>query len=361
MPKPIDTRWLGIMTGTSLDAVDLALVRFQGAPGAWQWNWESASAMPMPATLRESLQPAPALNFREVVQREKRYTEAIAECVLRFFENKNIEFKAVEGIGFHGQTWWHAPEEGLSIQLGDGARMAVKTGLPVVCDFRRGNLAAGGQGAPLVPLVDDQLFASFGACLNLGGIANLSWREGPQRKAADLVPCNGLLNTLAAREGLDCDRDGRLSAGGSIIPGLLDQWNAHPFYQKSAPKSLDQAFGTNELMAQVPAAASTVDALQTALQHIAYQISRWINRVVPENQQVLVSGGGAHHPGLVTALRQQCRPSLHIPDNKTVDFKEALAFAFLGMLRFHGEPNILASATGARFQLSAGALYLPPL
>jgi anhydro-N-acetylmuramic acid kinase len=348
-----------------MDGIDLGEVAFSEETKARKpWRMEGFRHFPFPDGLAERLAEAPQLHTLALLRLERDYTLAVARAVNDYLAVRPAGAALPEGIGFHGQTVYHAPEAGLSYAIGDAAALAVRCGLPVVADFRRADLAAGGQGAPLVPMVDEHLFAAYDACLNLGGIANLSWREGDTRRAADLVPCNVLLNALAQKAGATYDRNGMLSRDGHPDDRLLAAWDAHPFYRRAAPKSLDRGFAAAELLPQLDppqAKLSVADALQTAQAHIAGQVAAWVARIGLDapGTRVLVTGGGAHHPGLLACLRQASRCRWEVPAPELVDGKEALAFAYLAMRRFYGRANVLASATGAGQTVCAGALHLP--
>jgi anhydro-N-acetylmuramic acid kinase len=262
-------------------------------------------------------------------------------------------------IASHGHTVFHQPGIGLTTQIGNGAVIAARTGIPTVCDFRTKDVALGGQGAPLVPIGDELLFGDFDACLNLGGISNISYRIGNKRVAYDISPCNMALNALANRAGQPYDQDGQLAKEGVIIPELLQKLNNLAYYHQNPPKSLgkewyDEVF--SPVLASFLSNHSVADLSRTVVEHIAVQI---IANVPKAARTMLVTGGGAHHTFLIQQIQHQ-RDTLKVivPDDLIVDYKEALIFAFLGLLRLEGENNCLRSVTGAKKDCCGGCVYL---
>ncbi|NQV03341.1 MAG: anhydro-N-acetylmuramic acid kinase, partial [Bacteroidia bacterium] len=267
-----------------------------------------------------------------------------------------------------------------STQIGKGAAIAAETGLPVVCDFRSTDVALGGQGAPLVPIGDQLLFTDYHYCLNLGGFANISFVQEGKRIAYDICPANMVLNTLANQAGQAFDDNGNMARSGKILPGLLESLNHLSYYHQPAPKSLGKEWVESTInplldpLIQHPATLSLrgaeaarepkqerrgnkiQDLLHTFCEHIAIQAGNntGINRV----DKLLITGGGAMNSYLVERIRHYAAPQIILPDLQTIHFKEALIFAFLGLLRWRNEINILSSVTGAKRDSVGGAIYL---
>ena len=346
---------IGVMSGTSLDGIDLAWCHFTWEEdGRWGYNIEHAVTIPYSEDFRERLANAPYLSAFEYVKLSNDVAEIMAESINEWLGDG----PRPDYIASHGHTVFHQPDIGLTTQIGNGAVIAARTGVTTVCDFRTTDVALGGQGAPLVPIGDELLFGEFDACLNLGGIANISYNTDDQR-IDDISPCNMALNELANRAGLPYDKDGQLSRNGNIIPELLAALNGLGYYHQSAPKSLGKEWYESvfhPVLEPFMEKHQLADMARTIVEHIAVQIA---DNVPKEAQSMLVTGGGAHHSFLIQQIRNQ-RNTLDVivPDNLIVDYKEALIFAFLGLLRLHGENNCLRSVTGARMDSCGGAVYI---
>lgn len=347
---------IGLMSGTSLDGLDIARCEFRRGQ-SWGYRILEAETLAYPPALASLLRSADKLGADGLVREHVAYGRWLGEQVRVFLTSRG---QSADFIASHGHTIFHQPANGFTFQLGDGAALAVAAGLPVVCDFRAQDVALGGQGAPLVPVGDTLLFAAYSHCLNLGGIANISYDRAGKRVAGDLCPCNLLLNPVAERRGLSFDRDGHLARAGRPDPALLSRLNALSFYRKSLPKSL----GREDLeRAYYPlldeSSLSEEDMLSTLAHHIAEIIGEGIrgSGAVRDGQQVLLTGGGARNRYLVELIREKSSIDVVVPDDSLIDFKEALIFAFLGLLRWREEVNVLASVTGAERDHCAGAIY----
>ena len=224
----------------------------------------------------------------------------------------------------------------------------------MVADFRRLDVALGGQGAPLVPIGDRMLFADYGCCINLGGIANISYEADDKRLAYDICPCNMALNLLAARQGQPYDRDGAMASAGRIDQQLLQTLEALDYYRLAPPKTLGKEWFEQHMEPLFRAAMPTADLMRTVAEHIARQLAA----AIPKScSSALVTGGGAHNTFLIGLLRQKrADVVITVPEAQIIDYKEAIIFSLLGYLRLQGQPNCLASVTGARRDSSAGLL-----
>ena len=352
-------RTVGLMSGTSLDGLDIAVSRFERQPeGGWQGELERFVCVPFSARWVERLSALPEASAEQWCATAAEWSTWCGDQV-----RERVDLSGVDLVAFHGQTVFHRPAERWTGQLASGAHLhRALGGVPVVCDFRSLDVAAGGQGAPLVPVADALLFADVPACLNLGGFANLSKRAADGRRIAwDIGPCNLLLNALASRLGAPYDRDGAWAAAGTWDPVLYDAWCALPYFSTPAPKSLGREWLAAEVFPRIPDDLSPHDALSTAARFIATAIRRDIGGV-----RTLLTGGGAHNAHLVALLTAPAAPGLggppleaQLPEPALIDGKEAHAFGFLGLLRALGEPNAWPSVTGAVAPTVGGALWGP--
>jgi len=260
-------------------------------------------------------------------------------------------------IASHGHTIFHQPSAGLTFQAGNGVYIAKKTKTLTIADFRQGDVALGGEGAPLVPAGDRLLFPEYTYCLNLGGFANISYEKNMSRIAFDICPVNFILNYLANEIGLQYDNNGELGSRGNVDTELLTSLNQIEYYRKPPPKSLGREW-TEQFFIPILSASkiSVYDKIATVYKHIAIQISR----VITDNKgSVLITGGGAFNYFLINSIGNNSNARLILPDNQEIKFKEALIFAFLGLLRYLGEINCYSSVTGAGYSSSGGVIYYP--
>ncbi len=349
---------LGIMSGTSLDGLDLALCRFDKAGKKWQYHIEKAHTVPYKKTLQKTLSGIHLLSGEALIELHVRMGTYMSDAVLSFL--KDCPEKPM-AIASHGHTVYHQPHKGFTFQAGSGAVLAANTGIPVVCDFRSTDVALGGQGAPLVPMGDKLLFPDYDVCVNLGGIVNLSYAlPGGKCMAFDVCAGNQLLNLLALREGKTFDKNGRIARNGKIIPDLIKKLNAHPFYTKRQAKSLGREWLEKNVFPHVSnAEQSGADLLHTSCHHIGMQLAKAMPPHV-KKAKVLLTGGGAMNSFLVETIQQYCGAAkIVVPDTPTICFKEALVFAFLGLLRMRSEENVDCTYTGALRNTISGAVYLP--
>ena len=344
---------LGLMSGTSLDGLDMALCRFVYDGKKWQYEMLQCETASYPSEITDLLTAAYSGTAYELALADQRLAHFMAASVNRFLAKASCR---PDYIASHGHTIFHRPDLGITLQIGSGAVLAAQTGIPVICDFRTADVAMGGQGAPLVPIGDELLFADYDACLNLGGFSNISFRQNGHRVAFDISPCNMALNDLARQLGQPFDRDGEMAAQGRIESALLNQLNALSFYALRGSKSLGREWYEQTFLPIVAAShASVHDKLRTVTEHIAMQLAAVIVQV--SGDKVLVTGGGAKNSFLLQCTRAHCQHQLVVPDAMTVDYKEALIFAFLGVLRLRGEVNCLADVTGAPKDHCSGAIY----
>ena len=348
-----ETTAIGLMSGSSLDGLDIALVRFHEEND--KYDFQILQAETLPYTEYWTLQLSEAFHKQpeDLVQLDKDYGKYLGEPVLGFARKHNA---TPDFVASHGHTIFHKPEQHYTLQIGDGQELAKACGFTVINDFRSEDVSKGGQGAPLVPIGDKLLFSDYEICLNIGGIANVSYDENGQRIAYDLCIANQALNYLAQMKGLPYDRDGELARSGKVDITLLKQLNKHPFYGQLPPKSLGREFfeaNQKDLLKDL----SVEDMLATFVEHIALQIALGVSHL--PKSKILVTGGGARNKFLMERLQARTSHEVIIPDKMIIDYKEALVFAFLGLLRLEGKTNVLASVTGADSDSCSGRIWKP--
>ena len=345
------TTAIGLMSGSSLDGLDIALVRFQEENDSYRFQILEAETLPYPEHWTQQLSEAFHKQPEDLVQLDKDYGKYLGEQVLAFAKKHNA---TPDFVASHGHTIFHRPEEHYTLQIGDGQELANACGFNVINDFRTEDVSKGGQGAPLVPIGDKLLFGDYEICLNIGGIANLSYDEDGKRIAYDLCIANQALNYLANMNGLNYDKDGTLARSGEVDMDLLKKLNRHPFYGQLPPKSLGREFfEANQI--DVLKDLSVEDMLATFVEHIALQIALPIS-FLPKGK-ILCTGGGARNKFLIERLQARTKHEVVVPEKQIIDYKEALVFALLGMLRLEGKTNVLASVTGAESDSCSGRIW----
>jgi anhydro-N-acetylmuramic acid kinase len=344
---------LGIMSGTSLDGLDMAVCSFKNQGKRWQYKLLHHRTFPYSGKRKAFLSRLPELSAEELVQADTAYARYIAEKANQFIKECRC---SIDVIGSHGHTLFHQPEKGFTFQLGAGAVIAALTGIDTVSNFRLADVALGGQGAPLVPVGDELLFSDYQACLNIGGIANLSFRRNGLRIAFDVCPANMILNLLAGFKGKSYDKNGAWASEGVVHSALLQKLNNLSYYKKPYPKSLSREWFEKEFYPILSKYKIGVnDKLATCTEHIAVQIARQIKRINKKNSRVLVTGGGAKNKFLTERLRYHTHAEIVIPDKSLIDMKEAIVFAFLAVLRISNNINCLKSVTGASADTICGS------
>jgi anhydro-N-acetylmuramic acid kinase len=346
---------LGVMSGTSLDGVDLAHVFFTESQGKWHYEIKEAQTVAYTVAWVNRLKEAIDYTPRQLEQLDHDYTALLANIIREFVANNNID--SLDAVCSHGHTVLHRPAEGVTLQIGNLPQIAALTGLNVVCDFRVQDVALGGQGAPLVPIGDRILFNEYDYCLNLGGFANISFENDSQRLAFDICPVNTVLNFYANRLGYPYDNEGQISRDGQLQPEMFYELESLDFYVQPYPKSLGFEFVKGVVLPLIEAYnVQTEDKLHTFTSHVASQIAQAL--VYKKGSKMLVTGGGAYNTYLISCMRALMPDvTIHIPNDKTIQFKEALIFALLGVLRLRGEINTLSSVTGATKDHSSGKMY----
>jgi len=341
---------LGTMSGTSLDGIDLALCHFSDSGNKWSYEIIDAQTISYPSGWIEKLRSAPRLNAEEFLLLHNEYGRYTGDLVNEFLRGKEVP----QLISSHGHTIFHQPEKKFTFQIGNGASIAATTGITTISDFRNYDVALGGQGAPLVPAGDQLLFPEYKYCLNIGGFANISFDHEGSRIAFDTCPANIVLNELAQQKGLAYDEDGRLGASGTVSESLLQKLENLDFYHKKWPKSLGREWIDVQISPLLSASGLCIeDQAATIYEHIARQISK----VTGNSGTLLATGGGSKNRFLIDKLKRKTLCRIVLPDEKLIDFKEALIFAFLGVLAINDQLNVLSSVTGAKHDHIGGIIY----
>jgi anhydro-N-acetylmuramic acid kinase len=367
LPTVMIYRAIGIMSGSSLDGLDIAFVEFHESSGKWVYEIKAADCYPYSDEWVKKLRGAIHHNALDYQLLHTEYGHYIGSQVNAFIAQHNLQYQ-VQLIASHGHTTFHAPAQKMTGQLGDGAAIAAVTGINVVSDLRAMDIALGGQGAPIVPIGEKLLLGNYTFFLNLGGIANISYNHPDKYIAFDVCPANRVMNMLAHEAGKPFDEGGQIAASGTLHPHLLKVLNELEYYQQPYPKSLANDFGTDVLYPLLKSSAiSVADAMRTMLEHIAQQISepvlRMLEKQPPSSSELklLATGGGAHNTFLMERLRALLQPAgveLVVPEKNIIDFKEALVMALIGVLRWREENNVLASVTGASRSSIGGAVWI---
>lgn len=351
-----DYKVIGVMSGTSLDGLDLAYLHFYKENFKWQFEILKAETFSYDENWRKKLNNAFDFSQQDLEILSEDYTDFLVNQIQLFIDNNKIT--ELDAVCSHGHTILHQPENGFTLQIGNLPKIASLLQKSVVCDFRVQDVQLGGQGAPLVPIGDELLFSEYDYCLNLGGFSNISFNSEGNRIAFDISPVNIVLNYFTEKIGLEYDEGGKLAASGEICEELLTELNAISFYQKKYPKSLGKEFIQEEILPIIEKYnLSTNDVLRTFVEHIVIQISN----VVKADTRVLITGGGAYNSFLISQLKNLSpKVNWEIPNDNLIQFKEALIFGFLGILRLRNEINTLASVTGASKNHSSGNIFHYP-
>jgi anhydro-N-acetylmuramic acid kinase len=355
---------IGLMSGSSLDGLDIAYVELHENAGKWLYEIKQAACDKYPKDLKDQLQNAVHLNAFGYQLLHTLYGHYIGVVVNEFIEKHNLHHQ-VHLVVSHGHTTFHVPEKLMTAQLGDGAAIAAETKLPVVTDVRAMDVALGGQGAPVVPLGEILLFSDYDLFLNLGGIANISAKKDNNTIIAfDVCPANRVLNMLAEEKQLLYDDEGRIAASGNVHWPLLEQLNDLEYYYKPYPKSLANSFGTESVFPLIKSFTINVeDALRTYVEHVVFQIKNAILYcgLPTTDKKLFITGGGALNKFLIEQLTKTLAVldiTITIPEPDVINYKEALIMALLGTLRWREEYTVLSSVTGAGRNSIGGALWM---
>lgn len=348
-------RVIGVMSGTSLDGIDLVYTSFT-FDTKWHFEIIFGDTVSYDLAWLKKLKDLVLFSESELKQIDVDYTSYLAGVINDFIVKYDI--KDIDAVCSHGHTALHQPEKKLTYQIGNQPVLANLLQQTVVCDFRVQDVELGGQGAPLVPIGDALLFSEFDYCVNLGGFANMSTKINNQRIAYDICPVNIVLNYYVKQLGFDFDDEGKIASSGIINNDLLEKLNDLDFYKEPYPKSLGLEWVyTNTIPIIESFKLEIKDILRTFVEHIAFQISEEINN--KNNASVLITGGGVYNKFLIDRLKAHTSNPIVIPSKTIIEFKEALIFGFLGVLKLRGEINCLQSVTGALYDHSSGNIFYP--
>ncbi len=351
---------LGLMSGTSLDGLDMALCHIWEENGHWNYAIKHTKDIAYSNEMREHLKNAIYLSEKDHAQLHRDYGIWLGEQARSFMEEFGPE---IDFIASHGHTSHHRPDEGITFQLGDGQMLANTSGKQVVCDFRTKDVSLKGQGAPLVPIGDKLLFHEYDFCLNLGGISNISFDKDGERIAYDIGLANMPLNYITHKMGLAYDENGKLARSGKLDHDLLQKLNALAYYQLPYPKSTGYEWFTGEIVPLIEASGSSeIDLLHTFIHHNCEQIAISVHKHQGKSQnKLLATGGGALNQFFMDTLQEKLgsHTEVVVPSKTLIAYKEALVFALMGVLRLEGKTNVLRSVTGATSDSCSGEVFLP--
>jgi len=338
------------MSGTSLDGVDLAYCTFFEDNSSFKIG--AVKTFPYDENWKIRLRNADQINANELAQLEIDLSKLFSEYILKFIDA--FKLKTIDAISSHGHTLFHQPNKGYSYQIGQASYISALTSYKVIADFRSADVALGGQGAPLVPIGDRNLFSDYSNRINLGGFANISFELENKTLAFDICPLNMALNEVVKELGYEYDSEGEIARSGKIDQQLLTKLNEIPFYQKTGPKSLGKEWYTDIFYPHLSITNRPVqDTLRTLIEHLAFQICRSM-----QDGNALITGGGAHNTFLIERIKTLSENEIIIPEKNLIDFKEAIIFAYLGYLRMNEQINVLSSVTGASRDHIAGIIHI---
>jgi anhydro-N-acetylmuramic acid kinase len=342
---------LGLMSGTSLDGLDICYAKFTLQNNIWDFEILEAETYNYSKIWNDKLAFAIQFSAVDLLDLNSEYGFYLGEKISEFISLKKIN--KLDLISSHGHTVHHQPKKKFTFQIGDGRAIKIKNNFPIVYDFRSQDVLRGGNGAPLVPIGDENLFAEYEACLNLGGFSNISFKENGKRIAFDISPLNIVLNHFAEKLGQKFDDKGKIARRGTVNETILEQLNNLEFYKNTEPKSLGLEFVKDDIFPLLRE-DSIENILATFTEHASEKIAEILNKFKKEN--VLLTGGGTYNNYLLEKIKSKTKTKLIIPENKLIDFKEALIFAYMGVLKLRGENNVLSSATGSSQDHCSGIL-----
>lgn len=350
-----NTTIIGLMSGTSLDGLDICAVNFEFVDSKWKFKILNSETIKYSDKLKDKFRNTTNLSSVELLKFDMELGQLFGSLTKQFIVSNKLK---VDAIASHGHTVFHQPNDGITLQIGNGQEMANIIQLPVIYDFRSKDVSLGGQGAPLVPIGDKLLFSEYDGCINFGGIANISFEKDSKRVAFDICPFNMGLNYLANQLGLEYDESGRIAEKGQLIEELLVELNQLDYYELDFPKSLGiEWFNKFCLPLLNNGRYSIEDRLHTFSIHVSHQLLKVINSI--KGESVLITGGGVYNSFIIKLLTAQSSKHIVMPTNDVVDFKEALIFAFLGVLKMDNRINVLKTVTGALKDSVSGVVAYP--
>ena len=344
---------LGLMSGTSMDGLDISCAEYYKINNRWAFKFLKGETFLYNKSIKSDFLQlfSGQKNVEEV---DIKFAHVMSDFIISFLENHNLN---PDLISSHGHTIFHQPDNGYTLQIGSGKIIAERINIPVVNNFRQQDIDLGGQGAPLVPIGDKFLFSEYAACVNLGGIVNISYDYNNSRIAYDICPCNIILNYLSQKKGQEYDHKGSIALKGEVNKDLLKRLSAINYYKLSFPKSLGKEYIDQEFLPIIDSfKLNPRDLLSTYVEHIAIIIANVLSDYNISN--VLFTGGGVFNSYLISRIRYYTNTEIIIPSSQLINFKEALVFGFLGLLRYLNQPNCLGSATGASQNHCSGDIYV---
>lgn len=346
---------IGLMSGTSLDGLDICAIGFEFVNSKWTFKILNSETIKYSEKLKSRFKNSTKFNSIDLLKFDVDLGQLFGGLTKQFIISNKLD---VDFVASHGHTIFHQPNQGITLQIGNGQEMANILQVPVIYDFRSKDVSLGGQGAPLVPIGDKLLFSEYDVCINFGGIANVSFEKNKERVAFDICPFNMGLNFLANLLGLEYDDSGQVAKEGQMIDGLLANLNELEYYKMKFPKSLGTEWFNQFCLPLLNNESYSIeDRLHTFSHHIATQLSNVINLI--DGDSILVSGGGVYNTFIIELLRLQTKKTITIPSREIIDFKEALIFGFLGVLKVNNQTNVLKSVTGAVKNSVSGNIAYP--
>jgi anhydro-N-acetylmuramic acid kinase len=353
---------LGLMSGSSLDGLDLAFCEFSINNDQLDWNFLIGETLPFSEMWQARLAHLPVQNAQVYAKSHIYLGYYFGELCNTFLKKHKVQ---PDFIASHGHTIFHDPERRYSAQIGDGAAIAATTGIQTIDNFRTQDIALNGQGAPIAPIADRYLLKGYDFYLNLGGIVNISCNANNQFIAFDISGANQVLNRLANELGLPYDAGGQVAASGKLIQDLFAKSNDLEYLNTTYPKSLSNQWVQESLVPMfVDHEGSIPDKLCSMVHHIGFQIQQSIHQIVKKEKlsqnafNMIATGGGAHNSFLMKIISDY-NPNINIeiPDRNIIEFKEAIMIALMGVLRLEGIPNTIHTVTGAARDTISGAIH----
>ena len=344
---------IGVMSGTSLDGLDIVYVKFTQNE-SWSFKIINSKTYKYEDSIADILNEISRKSLKEIKEIDLEYSKKLAKMINEFIDEFSIN--KIDFVSSHGHTAIHDPSNLITYQMGNLSTLSKEINQKVICDFRVQDVKLGGEGAPLVPVGEKYLFHEYDSFINLGGFANISNHKGESLIAYDICPVNIVLNNLSKKIGKDFDDKGSIASSGKLIINLYEELEKLEYYQSSPPKSLGIEWVDEYIFPLINKYFDypTEDLLNTLSNHIANQISNNLKNL----DKVLVSGGGAYNDYLIHLIRSKTDSEIIISSKNIIEFKEALIFAFLGVLRLLNINNCYSSVTGASKDHCSGKIFL---
>ena len=340
------------MSGTSLDGVDMAIVDFYIKKNKWKFKLLEFKTIKYSIDFKNQLSVAHNFDINQIKKLDSEYTFILSGMINSFLEKLKIN---IDFVSSHGHTVLHQPQKGVTIQIGNNIKLSNLISKKVVCDFRTQDVLFGGQGAPLVPVGDYHLFSEFDYTLNLGGFANITNLTNQFPRAHDICAVNTVLNKLSNELNFDYDSEGKIAKSGNLIKDLKYELDNIKFYKVKPPKSLGVEWVNKVVYPVLNKYKSS--KLEDILHTYSIHISEVLSKELPEGKKILLSGGGSFNNFLIEKIVEKSKSIIIIPSKEIINFKEAIIFAFIGVLRIRNETNCFKSVTGACKDHCSGTIY----